>query len=192
MERDAGMNKTESGNLMQILRERLGLTCSRMAKDTGYSVHSVRNMLGAKGSTDNFIRKVCEVYHVDERWFRGEISLDEALEHEFAAGKRVDYNAVGKRIRDRRMKLGMSATKLAEKAGCSRVLITKAEKGEEITEKTLKKVAAALDVTAEYLRSGKTIEPVTEEMIRYLNRNDTLRRAIAAMMREEGIEPSGL
>nr|MCR5088717.1 helix-turn-helix domain-containing protein [Oscillospiraceae bacterium] len=78
------MEKVKKDNPMQLLRARLGLTCSQMAKDTDYSVHSVRNMLGDKGSTENFIRKVCEVYHVDERYFRGEISLDEAVESGFS------------------------------------------------------------------------------------------------------------
>ena len=180
------MEKVKKDNPMQLLRARLGLTCSQMAKDTDYSVHSVRNMLGDKGSTENFIRKVCEVYHVDERYFRGEISLDEAVESGFSPARKLDYAAIGQRLKSRRVELGLSAAKLAEKAGCSRVLITRAENGESISEKTLAKAAAAMNVSAEYLRSGKNTEPVTEEMIRYLNRNEVLRRAIAAMMREEG------
>lgn len=101
-------------------------------KDTDYSVHSVRNMLGDKGSTEIFIRKVCEVYHVDERWFRREIGLDEAVESGFSPARKLDYAAVGQRLKDRRTEPDLSTAKLAENDGCSRVLITRAENGEGI------------------------------------------------------------
>ena len=141
-------------------------------------------MLNSKGCTENFIRKVCEVYHVDERYFRGEIGLDEALAEAKLPG--FDPAAVGERIRERRTELGLSMRKLAEMAGCSHKTIGNMEKGQGITDKTLSKIAAAMEVSTEYLKTGKQADPVSEKMIQYLNQNETLRKVILGMMREEG------
>ena len=180
------MEKVKKDNPMQLLRARLGRTCRQMAEDTGYSVNSVQNMLKDDGCTENFMRKVCEVYQVDERYFRGEISLDEALENSGYIDRKPDHSAIGERLRDRREELGLSKRKLGEKIGCSHGTIANLENGQGITDKSLAKLASALDVSVEYLKTGKQASFVSDDMIAYLNRNEMLRRVILGMMREDG------
>lgn len=59
----------------------------------------------------------------------------------------------GKRIRERRKKLGISADKLAEKLGCSRSTIFRYENGdiEKVPGDIIPKIAAALQTTPAFL-----------------------------------------
>ena len=66
----------------------------------------------------------------------------------------VDYKQIGKRIAKRRIVLGMTQAKLAEKADLSATYTGNVERGAKCSIETLMKLCAALDITPDYLLLG--------------------------------------
>ncbi|MDN7144131.1 LexA family transcriptional regulator [Pseudomonas sp. JQ170] len=77
------------------------------------------------------------------------------------SGMNEDSGTLKDRIYSRRVALGLSQQQLAEKAGVSQVTIQHLESGRNATSKKLVEIARALNVSAEWLDSGKasTAEP---------------------------------
>ncbi|MDE5994630.1 MAG: helix-turn-helix domain-containing protein [Oscillospiraceae bacterium] len=69
------------------------------------------------------------------------------------------YNDMGKRIITRRKQLGLSQEELAARADVSPQMISTAERGSKsILSENLLKLSNALDVTADYLLTGRIID----------------------------------
>lgn len=72
---------------------------------------------------------------------------------------------IGKRIKERRLELGLSQDELAKRIGLkSKSTICKIERGEDnLTSPTLQKYAKALNTTSIYLMYGKQEHPIDTE-----------------------------
>lgn len=69
------------------------------------------------------------------------------------------YNDMGRRIVTRRRQLGLSQEDLAARADVSPQMISTAERGSKsILSENLLKLSDALDVTADYLLTGRIVE----------------------------------
>ena len=68
---------------------------------------------------------------------------------------KIDYNAIGNRIKERRLELGMSQEAVAEKAEMSTVHLGNIENAKtKLSVEMLIKLCYALDVTPDYLLVG--------------------------------------
>lgn len=69
------------------------------------------------------------------------------------------YNEMGKRIVKRRKQLGLSQEEVAARADVSPQMLSTAERGSKsILSENLMKISKALDVTADYLLTGRTVD----------------------------------
>ena len=69
--------------------------------------------------------------------------------------KEIDFNLIGRRIREVRLQRGTSQAKVAELAGCNDSYISNIERGDkQVSLTTLVAIADALRVTADVLLSG--------------------------------------
>lgn len=69
------------------------------------------------------------------------------------------YNDMGKRIILRRKQLGLSQEELAARADVSPQMLSTAERGSKsILSENLWKISSALNVTADYLLTGRTVD----------------------------------
>ncbi len=69
------------------------------------------------------------------------------------------YNEMGKRIVRRRKQLGLSQEEVAARADVSPQMLSTAERGSKsILSENLLKISNALDVTADYLLTGRTVD----------------------------------
>lgn len=87
---------------------------------------------------------------------------------------------MGERIYDQRKKLGMTQEQVAELAGVSPQLLSSAENGtRNISSDKLYRISKALNVSADYLMSGKTTRKDREILLNKLD--DATPRQMRAM-----------
>ena len=80
--------------------------------------------------------------------------------------KTNDFNSeMGKRIIKRRKQLGLSQEELAARADVSPQMLSTAERGSKsVLSENLLKISRALGVTADYLLTGRMVEPDVNEL----------------------------
>lgn len=100
---------------------------------------------------------------------------------------------MGNRISTQRKKQNLSQEKLAEKAGLSAQVISSAERGTKaLRPENLMKIAAALDVSADYLLTGFPIEKDLAPIYGHLSNLSPDQLAIIHSILEEILELCGL
>ncbi len=79
------------------------------------------------------------------------------------------YNEMGKRIVKRRKQLGLSQEEVAARADVSPQMLSTAERGSKsILSENLLKISKALDVTADYLLTGRTVDADADIILKKL------------------------
>ena len=77
------------------------------------------------------------------------------------------YNDMGKRIVLRRKQLGLSQEELAARADASPQMLSTAERGSKsILSENLLKISSALNVTADYLLTGRKVEADADMIVK--------------------------
>ncbi|MBR1822226.1 MAG: helix-turn-helix transcriptional regulator [Clostridia bacterium] len=68
----------------------------------------------------------------------------------------IDYEAIGERIRSRRLELNLTQEQLSERVGISSSFVGHLERGEKIPSvSTLYRICASMDISLDYLVLGK-------------------------------------
>jgi len=71
----------------------------------------------------------------------------------------LDYGTIGRRIRDRRKKLGLSAAELAERAGVARYTVVRLEQGKATTKASLAKIRRGLGLFTDQMTRPYEVGP---------------------------------
>jgi len=98
---------------------------------------------------------------------------------------------IGARIKERRLALGLPVTSLAERTGIGRVTLTRYEAGtvKNITEDRLARIAEVLQVSLDYLRTGKSKDNRVERLNGIFHRlNDSNQLAVIDFSEKRFVE----
>lgn len=178
------MNQKDYSKAIYHLRMSLNLSKSEFSRSIGISsTHVSRLENGITVPSSFLLDKICEVYHVDRRYFEEEgLSVCETVSG-------TDFsNGISKRLKMAREKKGWSQHELARRAGVTPSVINRVEFGAKLTEKQGMKLAKALEVGYEWLMEGeekKKCFPVNGQMIEWLWNHEEVRKKIWNQLKEE-------
>ena len=130
------------------------------------------------------IKKICEVFDVDERLFG-----DSSMTVEEAVTSHDIISEISARIRSERKEKGWSQTELAKHAGLTTNTIYRIETGQiNLATQTATTIASALDVGIDWLMRGNKDRknyPADQKMIDWLWEHPDVREMIWNMMKNE-------
>lgn len=137
---------------LKEIRKLRGLSQKELAKLAGTSSVNISYLeIKRRGMSERWIEKLSEVLHCTKAQLLGEEPLEglSKLPQEIQQDQRTFLHTI-------RSKKGLSINELAKMIGVSRQLLWKFENGKStLSENVLSKVAEALNVSVEYLTTGK-------------------------------------
>ena len=94
------------------LRKMLGLSLAAFAKPLGCSPTHIKRMeVGTVTPDEEFINKVCEVYHVNPEYFTGSMDINMAVAAPSVSEQKI---LVGQRLKQARLEKGKTLKQLSE------------------------------------------------------------------------------
>lgn len=182
------MKKQLQSNSVYIkdLREYLELSLNAFGKPLGYSgTHITRFERGGQEPTEDMIALICKVYEVDPGYFRGELSVKDAVKK---TTKAEMCRMIGGRIKAVRLERGLTQRELAQLVGLSDIHVCNIENGAfNISRKSAEKLAEVLGVGVEWLLNGdesKKDFPADKKMINWLWKHPEIREKLWNEMME--------
>ena len=182
------MNSPTVPDIAKIITElRAYLNLSRVKFGAPLGLSPTQIMRFERGiyvPSSEMIKKICEVFDVDERLFLdGDITVEEAVtSHDI-------ISEISARIRSERKEKGWSQTELAKHAGLTTNTIYRIETGQiNLATQTATNIASALDVGIDWLMRGNKDRknyPADQKMIDWLWKHPDVREMIWNMMKNE-------
>ena len=172
-------------NIITELRAHLKLSQAKFAAPLGLSSTQIaRFERGIYVPSPEIIKKICEVFDVDERLFG-----DSSMTVEEAVTSHDIISEISARIRSERKEKGWSQTELAKHAGLTTNTIYRIETGQiNLATQTATNIASALDVGIDWLMRGNKDRknyPADQKMIDWLWEHPDVREMIWNMMKNE-------
>ena len=167
------------------LRAYLNLSRVKFGSPLGLSPTQIaRFERGIYVPSPEIIKKICEVFDVDERLFG-----DSSMTVEEAVTSHDIISEISARIRSERKEKGWSQTELAKHAGLTTNTIYRIETGQiNLATQTATNIASALDVGIDWLMRGNKDRknyPADQKMIDWLWEHPDVREMIWNMMKNE-------
>ena len=171
--------------IISHLRAHLKLSQAKFAAPLGLSSTQIaRFERGIYVPSPEIIKKICEVFDVDERLFG-----DSSMTVEEAVTSHDIISEISARIRSERKEKGWSQTELAKHAGLTTNTIYRIETGQiNLATQTATNIASALDVGIDWLMRGNKDRknyPADQKMIDWLWEHPDVREMIWNMMKND-------
>jgi transcriptional regulator with XRE-family HTH domain len=178
-------NVPKISEIISHLRAHLKLSQAKFAAPLGLSSTQIaRFERGIYVPSPEIIKKICEVFDVDERLFG-----DSSMTVEEAVTSHDIISEISARIRSERKEKGWSQTELAKHAGLTTNTIYRIETGQiNLATQTATNIASALDVGIDWLMRGNKDRknyPADQKMTDWLWEHPDVREKIWDMMKNE-------
>ena len=178
-------NVPKISEIVSHLRAHLKLSQAKFAAPLGLSSTQIaRFERGIYVPSPEIIKKICEVFDVDERLFG-----DSSMTVEEAVTSHDIISEISARIRSERKEKGWSQTELAKHAGLTTNTIYRIETGQiNLATQTAMNIASALNVGVDWLMRGNKDRknyPADQKMTDWLWEHPDVREKIWDMMKNE-------
>ena len=165
------------------LRKLLNLSLVSFSKPLGCSPTHIKRMeVGTVIPDEEFISKMCEVYHISPAYFDGSVSIEELN----IKDKEEEKKEIGKRLKQARKEKGMTLKELSLLASITDAQLSLTENGHyRLKENRAEDIAEALEVGVEWLLYGEERNkhfPADRKMIEWLKDHPEIREQIWKMM----------
>ena len=165
------------------LRKLLNLSLVAFSKPLGCSPTHIKRMeVGTVIPDEEFISKMCEVYHISPAYFDGSVSIEELN----IKDKEEEKKEIGKRLKQARKEKGMTLKELSLLASITDAQLSLTENGHyRLKENRAEDIAEALEVGVEWLLHGKERNkafPADRKMMEWLKDHPDVREQIWKMM----------
>ena len=165
------------------LRKLLNLSLVAFSKPLGCSPTHIKRMeVGTVIPGEEFISKLCEVYHISPAYFDGTVSIEELD----IKDKEEEKKEIGKRLKQARKEKGMTLKELSLLASITDAQLSLTENGHyRLKENRAEDIAEALEVGVEWLLYGEERNkhfPADRKMIEWLKDHPEIREQIWKMM----------
>lgn len=168
------------------LRKLLNLSLVAFSKPLGCSPTHIKRMeVGTVIPDEEFISKMCEVYHISPAYFDGSVSIEELN----IKDKEEEKKEIGKRLKQARKEKGMTLKELSLLASITDSQLSLTENGHyRLKENRAEDIAEALEVGVEWLLYGEERNknfPADRKMMEWLKSHEEVREKIWEMMAKE-------
>ena len=168
------------------LRKLLNLSLVAFSKPLGCSPTHIKRMeVGTVIPGEEFISKLCEVYHISPAYFEGKVSIEELD----IKDKEEEKKEIGKRLKQARKEKGMTLKELSLLASITDSQLSLTENGHyRLKENRAEDIAEALEVGVEWLLYGEERNknfPADRKMMEWLKNHEEVREKIWEMMTKE-------
>ena len=168
------------------LRKLLNLSLVAFSKPLGCSPTHIKRMeVGTVIPDEEFISKLCEVYHISPAYFDGTVSIEELD----IKDKEEEKKEIGKRLKQARKEKGMTLKELSLLASITDAQLSLTENGHyRLKENRAEDIAEALEVGVEWLLYGEERNknfPADRKMMEWLKNHEEVREKIWEMMTKE-------
>lgn len=168
------------------LRKLLNLSLVAFSKPLGCSPTHIKRMeVGTVIPDEEFISKMCEVYHISPAYFDGSVSIEELN----IKNKEEEKKEIGKRLKQARKEKGMTLKELSLLASITDSQLSLTENGHyRLKENRAEDIAEALEVGVEWLLYGEERNknfPADRKMMEWLKSHEEVREKIWEMMAKE-------
>ena len=168
------------------LRKLLNLSLVAFSKPLGCSPTHIKRMeVGTVIPDEEFIGKLCEVYHISPAYFDGSVSIEELN----IKDKEEEKKEIGKRLKQARKEKGMTLKELSLLASITDSQLSLTENGHyRLKENRAEDIAEALEVGVEWLLYGEERNknfPADRKMMEWLKSHEEIREMIWKMMTKE-------
>ena len=168
------------------LRKLLNLSLVAFSKPLGCSPTHIKRMeVGTVIPDEEFISKMCEVYHISPAYFDGSVSIEELN----IKDKEEEKKEIGKRLKQARKEKGMTLKELSLLASITDSQLSLTENGHyRLKENRAEDIAEALEVGVEWLLYGEERNknfPADRKMMEWLKSHEEIREMIWKMMTKE-------
>ena len=165
------------------LRKLLNLSLVAFSKPLGCSPTHIKRMeVGTVIPGEEFISKLCEVYHISPAYFDGTVSIEELN----IKDKEEEKKEIGKRLKQARKEKGMTLKELSLLASITDAQLSLTENGHyRLKENRAEDIAEALEVGVEWLLYGEERNkhfPADRKMMEWLKDHPEIREQIWKMM----------
>ena len=131
---------------------------------------------------EEFISKMCEVYHISPAYFDGSVSIEELN----IKDKEEEKKEIGKRLKQARLEKGKTLKELSLLASITDAQLSLTENGHyRLKENRAEDIAEALEVGVEWLLYGEERNkafPADRKMMEWLKDHPNVREQIWKMM----------
>ena len=167
------------------LRKLLNLSLVAFSKPLGCSPTHIKRMeVGTVIPDEEFISKMCEVYHISPAYFDGSVSIEELN----IKDKEEEKKEIGKRLKQARKEKGMTLKELSLLASITDAQLSLTENGHyRLKENRAEDIAEALEVGVEWLLYGEERNkhfPADRKMMEWLKDHPEIREQIWKMMED--------
>ena len=168
------------------LRKLLNLSLVAFSKPLGCSPTHIKRMeVGTVIPDEEFIGKLCEVYHISPAYFEGKVSIEELD----IKDQEEEKKEIGKRLKQARKEKGMTLKELSLLASITDAQLSLTENGHyRLKENRAEDIAEALEVGVEWLLYGEERNknfPADRKMMEWLKNHEEVREKIWEMMTKE-------
>ena len=165
------------------LRKLLNLSLVAFSKPLGCSPTHIKRMeVGTVIPGEEFISKLCEVYHISPAYFDGTVSIEELD----IKDQEEEKKEIGKRLKQARKEKGMTLKELSLLASITDAQLSLTENGHyRLKENRAEDIAEALEVGVEWLLYGEERNkhfPAYRKMMEWLKDHPEIREQIWKMM----------
>ena len=165
------------------LRKLLNLSLVAFSKPLGCSPTHIKRMeVGTVIPGEEFISKLCEVYHISPAYFDGTVSIEELD----IKDQEEEKKEIGKRLKQARKEKGMTLKELSLLASITDAQLSLTENGHyRLKENRAEDIAEALEVGVEWLLYGEERNkhfPADRKMMEWLKDHPEIREQIWKMM----------
>ena len=165
------------------LRKLLNLSLVAFSKPLGCSPTHIKRMeVGTVIPGEEFISKLCEVYHISPAYFDGTVSIEELD----IKDQEEEKKEIGKRLKQARKEKGMTLKQLSVLASITDAQLSLTENGHyRLKENRAEDIAEALEVGVEWLLYGEERNkhfPADRKMMEWLKDHPEIREQIWKMM----------
>ena len=161
------------------LRKLLNLSLVAFSKPLGCSPTHIKRMeVGTVIPDEEFISKMCEVYHISPAYFDGTVSIEELD----IKDQEEEKKEIGKRLKQARKEKGMTLKELSLLASITDSQLSLTENGHyRLKENRAEDIAEALEVGVEWLLYGEERNkhfPADRKMMEWLKDHPEIREQI--------------
>ena len=165
------------------LRKLLNLSLVAFSKPLGCSPTHIKRMeVGIVIPGEEFISKLCEVYHISPAYFDGTVSIEELD----IKDQEEEKKEIGKRLKQARKEKGVTLKQLSVLASITDAQLSLTENGHyRLKENRAEDIAEALEVGVEWLLYGEERNkhfPADRKMMEWLKDHPEIREQIWKMM----------
>lgn len=174
-------DKEQLASRIKSFREYLGLTCKEFGERIGYTGPYISQIeLGARDIPVNSLNLICEVYQIEEAYFSGEITLEDATKN-IPTQAEVDAERA-ERVKALREERGLNQTMLGDIAGIDHKAISKIETGVcPLDIEQAKMIAQGLNIGLDWLLYGdedRKYYPINDKIVEWLWSRKDIRKMI--------------